>query len=79
MIHPQPTLDVVVGSGVYVTRSGHIAFVKASLNTSNGKMGFSGKMADRIDGKNLSRSLEWLPSGHCSSSNEDRDQIMRMA
>jgi len=75
MIRPHVIKDVMVGTDLYVTQSGHVVFVTARPNVSTTNMEFSGTLVDRIGGKNLHRSLSWVASGHCLS-NETRDQIL---
>src|SRR3546814_2563470 len=76
MIQPHVIKNVMVDTGLYVTQSGHVAFVTARPNVSATSMEFSGTLVDRMGGKNLHRSLSWVASGHCSS-NEARDHILR--
>lgn len=70
---------VISQMDLYVTKSGHIAFLQGFRETLAGETVFFGSVLDHIDGKTVSRRLEWSQDGQCINSDDERDWIVRKA
>lgn len=72
-------IEVITNVDLYITRSGRLAFLKGMREHEMGGTAFSGYVFGRAQGKDVSRQLQWLPSGECIDSNDDGDQIVAKA
>ncbi|TEA78090.1 hypothetical protein [Allopusillimonas ginsengisoli] len=64
---------------IYVTKSGHVAFIQLRRESEAGEPTFHGYLMDLKDGRSIKRELVWLESGYCVSSGQERDQIVYKA
>ncbi|MGB6105618.1 MAG: PAS domain-containing protein [Pusillimonas sp.] len=68
---------IITEIDLYLTNSGHIAFLESARQDDEGRIVCSGYVLDQVRGAAGVRRLEWLTSGHCTTSGEDRDRIKR--
>lgn len=68
---PLKTDDVISGADLYITESGHVAFVESIRQSSDGETLFSGHVLDGSSKK----ALEWLSSGECITDGEGHHRV----
>lgn len=62
---------------LYLTASGHIAFLESAREDEQGRLVCSGYVLNERNGKAGVRVLEWLASGDCLTTRDDLDRIKR--
>ena len=70
---------VISDFDLYVTNSGHVAFLQSIKQINPGKILIGGYIIESMNGRSIRRNLEWLPTGECVSSGDERDYIKRRA
>jgi len=76
---PDTTGSVITGIDLYITCSGHVAFLQSASRTDGGKVVFHGYVTGPVNGKSSRLDLQWLPTGECISDGEERHRIKSKA